>query len=113
MIKYLDFSEFWLKHQFITFHKFHRQTFFNALGPEPISIAYVQPSRRPLDGRFGKNTNRLQHYYQFQVIIKPDVDNIQALYLNSLKNLTIDNNNNDRPNNNQRKFIQMNPFLLL
>ncbi|CAL4319619.1 Glycine--tRNA ligase alpha subunit [Buchnera aphidicola (Eriosoma lanigerum)] len=74
---------------------FHRQTFFNALGPEPISIAYVQPSRRPLDGRFGKNTNRLQHYYQFQVIIKPDVDNIQALYLNSLKNLTIDNNNND------------------
>lgn len=68
----------------------HPITFFRALGPEPISVAYVQPSRRPTDGRYGENPNRLQHYYQFQVIMKPSPDNIQELYLGSLKELGLD-----------------------
>ncbi len=59
----------------------HPMTCLRALGPEPIATAYVQPSRRPTDGRYGENPNRLQHYYQFQVIIKPSPDNIQELYL--------------------------------
>ncbi|XRX42515.1 MAG: glycine--tRNA ligase subunit alpha [Buchnera aphidicola (Eriosoma harunire)] len=74
---------------------FHYHTFLNTIGPEPISIAYIQPSRRPLDSRFGNNPNRLQHYYQFQVIIKPAPENIQELYLNSLKYLSIYNTEND------------------
>ncbi|CAL4319576.1 Glycine--tRNA ligase alpha subunit [Buchnera aphidicola (Eriosoma grossulariae)] len=74
---------------------FHYHTFLKTIGPEPTSIAYIQPSRRPLDSRFGNNPNRLQHYYQFQVIIKPAPNNIQELYLNSLKILNIDNKNND------------------
>ena len=65
----------------------HPMTFLRSLGPEPISCAYVQPSRRPTDGRYGENPNRLQHYYQFQVILKPSPDNIQELYLGSLKEL--------------------------
>jgi len=74
---------------------FHHKTFFGALGPKPTSLAYVQSSRRPSDGRYAKNPNRLQHYYQFQVMIKPSPDNIKDLYLNSLKTLNIDFSTND------------------
>jgi len=69
---------------------FHPATFLRAIGPEPWSAAYVQPSRRPTDGRYGENPNRLQHYYQYQVVIKPSPLNIQDLYLGSLKMLGID-----------------------
>ena len=69
---------------------FHPATTLRALGPEPWKTAYVQPSRRPTDGRYGENPNRLQHYYQFQVILKPSPDNIQELYLESLYALGID-----------------------
>jgi len=69
---------------------FHPATFLRAIGPEPWRAAYVQPSRRPTDGRYGENPNRLQHYYQFQVIIKPSPLDIQELYLGSLKMLGID-----------------------
>jgi len=69
---------------------FHPATFLRAIGPEPWSAAYVQPSRRPTDGRYGENPNRLQHYYQFQVLIKPSPPNIQELYLDSLRMLGID-----------------------
>jgi glycyl-tRNA synthetase alpha chain len=69
---------------------FHSATFLRSIGPEPWNCAYVQPSRRPTDGRFGENPNRLQHYYQYQVILKPSPDNIQDLYLGSLKMLGID-----------------------
>lgn len=73
----------------------HPITYLQAIGPEPISIAYVQPSRRPTDGRYAKNPHRLQHYYQFQVMLKPAPKNIQDLYLNSLKILNIDLKNED------------------
>jgi tetrameric-type glycyl-tRNA synthetase alpha subunit len=69
---------------------FHTATFLRSIGPEPWRAAYVQPSRRPTDGRYGDNPFRLQHYYQFQVVIKPSPDNIQDLYLDSLKHLGID-----------------------
>ncbi len=69
---------------------FHPATFLRSIGPEPWSAAYPQPSRRPTDGRYGENPNRLQHYYQYQVILKPSPDNIQDLYLNSLKMMGID-----------------------
>ncbi|WOG28068.1 glycine--tRNA ligase subunit alpha [Endozoicomonas sp. 8E] len=69
---------------------FHPATFLRAIGPENWNSAYVQPSRRPTDGRYGENPNRLQHYYQFQVVMKPSPDNIQELYLDSLKELGID-----------------------
>ncbi len=69
---------------------FHTATFLRALGPEPWRAAYVQPSRRPKDGRYGENPNRLQHYYQFQVVLKPSPDDIQDLYLDSLRALGID-----------------------
>ncbi len=69
---------------------FHPATFLRAIGPEPWHAAYVQPSRRPTDGRYGENPNRVQHYYQFQVVLKPSPDNIQELYLGSLKALGID-----------------------
>ena len=69
---------------------FHPATFLRSLGPEPWRAAYVQPSRRPTDGRYGENPNRLQHYYQFQVVIKPSPLDIQQLYLDSLKELGID-----------------------
>src|SRR5512138_3260136 len=69
---------------------FHTATFLRALGPEPWAAAYVQPSRRPTDGRYGKNPNRLQHYYQFQVVIKPSPLDIQQLYLGSLEMLGFD-----------------------
>ena len=64
---------------------FHPATLLRALGPEPWKAAYVQPSRRPTDGRYGENPNRLQHYYQYQVVIKPSPKNVQDLYLESLK----------------------------
>lgn len=69
---------------------FHPATFLRALGPEPWSAAYVQPCRRPTDGRYGDNPNRLQRYYQYQVVLKPNPDNIQELYLNSLQALGVD-----------------------
>ncbi len=69
---------------------FHVATFLRSIGPEPWNAAYVQPSRRPTDGRYGKNPNRLQHYYQFQVVLKPSPQNIQDQYLDSLKMLGID-----------------------
>ena len=69
---------------------FHPGTFFGALGPKPVSIAYPQPCRRPKDGRYGENPNRLQHYYQFQVLIKPSPENIQNLYLKSLQAIGIE-----------------------
>ncbi|UZE96136.1 glycine--tRNA ligase subunit alpha [Alkalimarinus alittae] len=69
---------------------FHPATFLRSIGPETWNAAYVQPSRRPTDGRYGENPNRLQHYYQFQVVLKPSPDNIQELYLDSLKMLGID-----------------------
>ncbi len=69
---------------------FHPMTFLRSIGPEPNAAAYVQPSRRPTDGRYGENPNRLQHYYQFQVVIKPSPDNIQELYLGSLRAMGID-----------------------
>jgi len=69
---------------------FHPATFLRAIGPEPWSAAYVQPSRRPTDGRFGENPMRLQHYYQYQVMLKPSPDTIQELYLGSLRHLGLD-----------------------
>ncbi|MCB1665932.1 MAG: glycine--tRNA ligase subunit alpha [Pseudomonadales bacterium] len=69
---------------------FHPATFLKAIGPESWHTAYVQPSRRPTDGRYGENPNRLQHYYQFQVILKPSPPDIQELYLESLASLGID-----------------------
>ena len=69
---------------------FHPATFLRAIGPEPWNAAYVQPSRRPTDGRYGDNPNRLQHYYQFQVTLKPSPLAIQDLYLESLRQLGLD-----------------------
>ena len=74
---------------------FHPATFLRALGPEPWSAAYVQPCRRPTDGRYGENPNRLQHYYQYQVVIKPSPLNIQDLYLKSLERIGFDLLSND------------------
>jgi len=69
---------------------FHPATTLRALGPNPWNAAFVQPSRRPSDGRYGENPNRLQHYYQYQVILKPAPDNVQAMYLESLKAIGLD-----------------------
>ncbi|MDM5146774.1 glycine--tRNA ligase subunit alpha [Candidatus Persebacteraceae bacterium Df01] len=74
---------------------FHPATFLRAIGPEPWKAAYAQPSRRPQDGRYGDNPNRLQHYYQFQTVMKPSPDNFQELYLQSLEVLGIDATAND------------------
>ncbi|MCK6391138.1 MAG: glycine--tRNA ligase subunit alpha [Azonexus sp.] len=73
----------------------HTATFLRAIGPEPWKAAYVQPSRRPKDGRYGENPNRMQHYYQFQVVLKPAPDNILELYLGSLEALGFDLKKND------------------
>ena len=73
----------------------HTATFLRALGPEPWRAAYVQPSRRPKDGRYGENPNRLQHYYQYQVVLKPSPTNIQDLYIDSLKSLGINPQEHD------------------
>jgi glycyl-tRNA synthetase alpha chain len=70
-------------------------TFLRALGPEPWKVAYVEPSRRPTDGRYGENPNRLQHYYQYQVILKPSPDNVIELYLDSLRDLGIEPDKHD------------------
>tara|TARA_B100000035_G_scaffold219483_1_gene188318 strand:+ start:1834 stop:2730 length:897 start_codon:yes stop_codon:yes gene_type:complete len=74
---------------------FHPGTILRALGEDTWNAAYVQPSRRPTDGRFGENPNRLQHYYQFQVVLKPSPENIQDLYLNSLEYIGIDKSKHD------------------
>jgi len=73
----------------------HPATFLRVLGPEPWNTAYVQPSRRPTDGRYGENPNRLQHYYQYQVIMKPSPEDIQDIYLNSLRAIGIDPDRHD------------------
>ncbi|QCI25897.1 glycine--tRNA ligase subunit alpha [Buchnera aphidicola] len=74
---------------------FHQNTFLKSIGPEPYHVAYLQHSRRPTDGRYGDNPNRLQQYYQFQVMLKPAPDNIQKLYLKSLEQINIDITLND------------------
>ncbi len=74
---------------------FHPATFLRAVGPEPWRAAYVQPTRRPKDGRYGENPNRLQHYYQYQVVLKPSPDNIQDLYLDSLRALGVNMSEHD------------------
>ncbi len=74
---------------------FHPATFLRSLGPEPWKVGYVQPCRRPADGRYGENPNRLQHYYQYQVILKPCPDDAQTLYLNSLTSLGLDPRRHD------------------
>jgi glycyl-tRNA synthetase alpha chain len=74
---------------------FHTATFLRAIGPEPWNAAYVQPSRRPKDGRYGDNPNRLQHYYQYQVALKPSPADIQDIYLESLKHLGINPQEHD------------------
>lgn len=79
---------------------FHPATFLRALGPEPWRAAYAQPCRRPTDGRYGENPNRLQHYYQYQVVLKPAPDDIQALYLESLTHLGIN------PRQHDIRFVQ-------
>ncbi len=79
---------------------FHPATFLRALGPEPWRSGYAQPCRRPTDGRYGENPNRLQHYYQYQVVLKPSPDNIQDLYLESLATLGID------PKKHDIRFVQ-------
>jgi glycyl-tRNA synthetase alpha chain len=95
----LSLQEFWAQHGCVILQPldmpvgagtFHWGTFLRAIGPESWNAAYVQPSRRPTDGRYGENPNRLQHYYQFQVAMKPSPLNIQELYLESLVSLGID-----------------------
>ena len=84
---------------------FHPATFLRAIGPETWNAAYVQPSRRPTDGRYGENPNRLQHYYQFQVVMKPSPSNLQDLYLGSLKRLGLD------PLIHDVRFVEESPTL--
>ena len=100
----LNLQKFWSKHGCIILQPydmevgagtFHPATTLRSLGAKPWKAAYVQPSRRPTDGRYGDNPNRLQHYYQFQVIIKPSPSNIKKLYLNSLSVIGIDHKNHD------------------
>ncbi|HEY9621791.1 MAG TPA: glycine--tRNA ligase subunit alpha [Crinalium sp.] len=77
-------------------------TFLRAIGPEPWAVAYVEPCRRPTDGRYGENPNRYQHYYQYQVLVKPSPDNIQEVYLESLKALGI------KPEDHDIRFVEDN-----
>ena len=100
----LNLQKFWSKHGCIILQPydmevgagtFHPATTLRSLGPKPWKAAYVQPSRRPTDGRYGDNPNRLQHYYQFQVIIKPSPDNIKQTYLKSLAAIGVDVQNHD------------------
>ena len=79
---------------------FHPATFLKVLGPDPWRTAYVQPCRRPTDGRYGENPNRLQHYYQYQVILKPSPDDVQHLYLQSLRAVGIN------PKQHDIRFVQ-------
>ena len=99
-----NLQKFWSKHGCIILQPydievgagtFHPATTLRSLGSKPWKAAYVQPSRRPTDGRYGDNPNRLQHYYQFQVIIKPSLNNIKKLFLNSLSEIGIDHANHD------------------
>ena len=100
----LNLQKFWIKHGCVILQPydmevgagtFHPATTLRSLGPKPWKAAYVQPSRRPTDGRYGDNPNRLQHYYQFQVIIKPSPSNIKKLYLNSLSVIGINHKDHD------------------
>lgn len=100
----LTLQEFWAGHECIIVQPYDTEkgagtmnpmTFLRSIGPEPWKVAYVEPSRRPSDGRYGENPNRLYQHHQFQVIIKPSPDNIQELYLESLKALGIDANQHD------------------
>jgi len=100
----LNLQKYWSKHGCVILQPydmevgagtFHPATTLRSLGPRPWKAAYVQPSRRPTDGRYGENPNRLQHYYQFQVLIKPSPDNIKKLYLNSLSSIGIKHNEHD------------------
>ena len=95
----LKLQAYWAAHDCIIYQPYDLEvgagtmspaTFLRALGPEPWNVAYVQPCRRPTDGRYGQNPNRVQHYYQYQVILKPSPDNVQDLYLGSLEALGID-----------------------
>ena len=100
----LNLQKYWSKHGCVILQPydievgagtFHPATTLRSLGSKPWKAAYVQPSRRPSDGRYGENPNRLQHYYQFQVIIKPSPKNIKKLYLNSLSAIGIKNQEHD------------------
>ena len=100
----LNLQKYWSKEECIILQPydlevgagtFHPATTLRSLGTKPWRTAYVQPSRRPSDGRYGDNPNRLQHYYQFQVLIKPSPDNIKKLYLNSLSSLGIKHEEHD------------------
>ena len=99
-----NLQKFWAKHGCVILQPydmevgagtFHPATTLRSLGPKPWRSAYVQPSRRPTDGRYGENPNRLQHYYQFQVIIKPSPKNIKKLYLSSLNAIGIKHSDHD------------------
>lgn len=100
----LNLQEFWTKQGCLLVQPcdvevgagtFNPATFLRSLGPEPWNVCYVEPSRRPTDGRYGDNPNRLQFYYQFQVVMKPSPDDIQAIYLKSLKKLGIETQKHD------------------
>ena len=100
----LNLQKYWSKHGCVILQPydlevgagtFHPATTLRSLGSEPWKTAYVQPSRRPTDGRYGENPNRLQHYYQFQVLIKPSPKNIKKLYLNSLAAIGIKHKEHD------------------
>jgi glycyl-tRNA synthetase alpha chain len=100
----ISLQEFWARHRCVILQPydneagagtFHPATFLRSLGPEPWRSAYVQPCRRPSDGRYGENPNRLGAYYQFQVILKPSPDDVQDLYLDSLRHLGIDPSDHD------------------
>ena len=100
----LNLQKYWSKHGCIILQPydievgagtFHPATTLRSLGPKTWKAAYVQPSRRPADGRYGDNPNRLQHYYQFQVIVKPSPKNIKKLYLNSLNTIGINHKDHD------------------
>jgi len=100
----LNLQKYWSKHGCVILQPydlevgagtFHPATTLRSLGDKPWKTAYVQPSRRPTDGRYGKNPNRLQHYYQFQVLIKPSPKNIKKLYLNSLSSIGIKHQEHD------------------
>lgn len=100
----LNLQTYWSKKNCIIYQPYDMEvgagtmapaTFLKALGPEPWNVAYVQPCRRPTDGRYGENPNRVQHFYQFQVILKPSPDNVQEMYLDSLEALGIKLANHD------------------
>ncbi len=104
-------NDFWAQHGCVVMQPYDTEkgagtksphTFLRAIGPEPWSVAYVEPCRRPADGRYGENPNRYQHYFQYQVLIKPSPDNIQDLYLESLRSLGI------MPEDHDVRFVEDN-----